>query len=50
VTTAMAKLNGKNRGGQRSRCRSIEAVFLAYDNSNFVTGIELFADGGILQV
>jgi hypothetical protein len=50
VRTAIARFDVNHRGGQASRCRSIDAVFLASDDSNFVTGIELFADGGIPQV
>jgi hypothetical protein len=50
VRTAMATRNAKRRGGQRSRSRSIDAVFLASKDSDFVTGIVLFADGGIPQV
>jgi hypothetical protein len=36
--------------GNESKCRSIDAVFLASEDSDFVTGIVLFADGGIPQV
>jgi hypothetical protein len=50
VRTVMATRDAKRRGGQRSKCRSIDAVFLASEDSNFVTGIVLFADGGIPQV
>lgn len=32
----------------RSECNA--AVFLASDGSSFVTGIELFADGGEAQI
>ena len=46
----MATRDAKRRGGQRSTCRSIDAVFLASEDSNFVTGIVLFADGGIPQL
>jgi hypothetical protein len=46
----MATRDGKRRGGQRSKYRSIDGVFLASEDSNFVTGIVLFADGGILQL
>jgi len=46
----MAKRDAKRRGGQLSSCGSIDAVFLGSDGSSFVTGIELFADGGISQV
>jgi hypothetical protein len=46
----MPKLDAKRRGGQATRCRSIDAVFLASDDSNFVTGIEHSTDGGIAQV
>ena len=46
----MATRDAKRRGGQRSRSRSIDAVFLASEDSDFVTGIVLFADGGIPQV
>src|SRR5579862_3346874 len=50
VRTAMATREAKRRGRQRSRSRSIDAVFLASEDSDFVTGIVLFADGGISQV
>ena len=46
----MATRDTKGRGGQRSRFRSTDAVFTASEDSNFVTGIVLFADGGIPQV
>ena len=46
----MAKLDAKRRDGQRSRRRSIDAVFLASDESGVITDIELFADGGTPQV
>ena len=46
----MTKRDDKRRGGQSSKCRSIDAVFLASEDSNFVTGIVFFADGGIPQV
>jgi hypothetical protein len=46
----MATREAKRRGRQRSRSRSIDAVFLASEDSDFVTGIVLFADGGISQV
>jgi hypothetical protein len=46
----MAKRDDKRRGGRQSRSRSIDAVFLASEDSIFVTGIVLFADGGIPQV
>jgi hypothetical protein len=46
----MATRDAKRRGGQRSRFRSIDAVLPASEDSNFVTGIVLFADGGIPQV
>jgi hypothetical protein len=46
----MATRDAKRLGGQRSRSRSIDAVFLASEDSDFVTGIVLFADGGIPQV
>jgi len=50
VRTAMATRDAKRRGGQRSKCRSIDVVFLGFDDSSFVTGIELFGDDGIAQV
>jgi hypothetical protein len=50
VRAVMAKRDAKRRGGQLSSCGSIDAVFLGSDGSSFVTGIELFADGGISQV
>jgi hypothetical protein len=46
----MATRDVKRRGGQRSKCRSIDAVFLPSEDSNFVAGIVLFANGGIPQV
>ena len=46
----MAKSDAKRRGGQLSRCGSIDAVFFGSDGSSFVTGIVLFTDGGIPQV
>ena len=42
----MAKLDAMRRGG----CPSIDVVFLGFDDSSFVTGIELFGDDGIAQV
>jgi hypothetical protein len=45
----MAKRDAKGRGGQTIQA-SIDAVFLASDDSSFVTGIVLFADGGVAQV
>jgi hypothetical protein len=44
----MTTRDAKRRGGQRSRSRSIDAVFLASEDSDFVT--VLFAGGGIPQV
>jgi NAD(P)-dependent dehydrogenase (short-subunit alcohol dehydrogenase family) len=38
------------RMGQPDEVAKVAAVFLASDDSSFVTGIELFADGGIAQV
>ncbi len=46
----MATRDAKRRDRQRSRSRSIDAVFLASEDSDFVAGIVLFADGGIPQV
>ena len=46
----MATRDAKRRGGQRSMCRSIDTFFLASEDSDFVNGIVLFADGGIPQV
>src|SRR6266446_6853767 len=37
VRTAMATRDAKRRGGQRSKCRSIDAVFLASEDSNSPT-------------
>ena len=45
----MAKSDAKRRGGQLSRCGSIDAVFLGSDGSSFVTGIGLFADADTSQ-
>lgn len=50
VRTVRAKHDAKHQGGQYSRYRFIDAVFLASNESGFITGIGLFADGGILQV
>jgi hypothetical protein len=50
VSKAMATRDANRRGGQRSKYRSIDAVFLASEDSSIATGIVLFADGDIPQV
>lgn len=52
VDTAVKKMGEGNPIGRLGQPREIgkAAVFLASDASSFITGIELFADGGMAQV
>jgi NAD(P)-dependent dehydrogenase (short-subunit alcohol dehydrogenase family) len=52
VDAAVAKMGEGNPIGRLGKPRDIgkAAVFLASDASSFITGVELFADGGMAQV
>jgi len=50
VRTAWQNLMLSVEAGNDTGCPSIDVVFLGFDDSSFVTGIELFGDDGIAQV
>ena len=49
IEDGLASIVPKGRMGQQPEIATA-ALFLASDDSSFVTGIELYADGGAAQV
>ena len=44
-------MEAENQGEKSLSCEnSATAVFLAFDDSTYVTGIELFVDGSVAQI